>query len=163
MSIITRKHHKPDKDLTTHPTSRDVFQQLFDWDPASFFARRMPELLAGNGSAVFPPMNVAEDENTYDVSIEMPGLEEKDIRVEILGHQLVVSAERVWTQEDDQKQYHRVESRYGSMQRSVALPDDARFDIDAIDARYDKGVLHVRVPKVEPTPARRIEVKGTKS
>lgn len=166
MSILPKKRQEPTP-AVTRTTPRDLFEQLFDWgsrsfDPASYFAARMPEALRGNGAAMFPPMNVAEDQNGYDVTVELPGVEEKDIQVEVLGRQLVVTAERTWKQEDDQKQYHRVETRYGSMQRSMTLPDDAQVDLDRIDARYERGVLHVRVPKAEPTPKRRIEVKGGK-
>lgn len=149
----------------TRASAPDLFERLFDWSPRtfdlpSFFAGRMPELFRNGEGAVVPPMNISEDAKGYEVTIELPGLEEKDIEVEVLGRQLVVSAERTWKEEDEDKRYHRVESRYGSLQRSMTLPEDARVDLDAIEARYDKGVLHVHVPKAEPTPKRKIEVKG---
>lgn len=165
MSLISKKRQETGQSVAPRAYSPDPFEALVDWgtrpfDLPSFFAGRLPELFRNGGAPVFPPLNVSEDRNGYDVTIEMPGLEEKDIQVEVYGRQLVVTAERTWKHEDEQKQYHRVESHYGSMQRSVALPDDAQLDLGIIDARYAKGVLSIRVPKVEPTPKRKIEVKG---
>lgn len=165
MSLITKKRQEPAKQPLSRGTPRDLFEQLFEpemrlFEPDSLFRTTLPDLFRRSEGVLFPPMNVAEDANGYDVTVEMPGLEEDDIQVEVLGRQLVVSAERTWRKEDEEKQYHRIESRYGVMQRSMSLPEDALLDLDKVEAKYDKGVLRVRVPKAAPTPKRRIAVKG---
>lgn len=111
--------------------------------------------------AAFPPVNVAETEKNWTVSVELPGLSEKDIQVQILGQQLMISGERKWEEEKKGKEYHRVESQYGAFQRSIQLPENTKLDPDAVAATYKKGILEVTLPKVEPTPAAKIPVKAS--
>jgi HSP20 family protein len=131
----------------------DLFTRIFQDDsdgnlPAAFRA------------AAVPPVNVAESEKNWTVSFELPGLNEKDIQVQLMGKQLVVSGDRKWEEEKKGKEFYRVESQYGAFQRAVELPDNARLDPDALAAAYKKGILEVTVPKVEPTPIARIPVKA---
>jgi len=107
-----------------------------------------------------PPVNVAETEKNWTVTFELPGLSEKDIQVQLMGRQLVVSGERKWEEEKKGKEFHRVESQYGSFQRAIELPENARLQPDALSANYKKGLLEVTIPKVEPTPAAKIPVKA---
>ena len=108
-----------------------------------------------------PPINVAETDKNFSVSMELPGLNEKDIQVQVMGQQLVISGERKWEEEKKNKEFHRVESQYGSFQRAVALPENLRLDPASISATYKKGILDVTFPKVEPTPAAKIPVKAS--
>jgi HSP20 family protein len=110
--------------------------------------------------AMIPLVNVSETDKQWTVSFELPGLVEKDIQVQILGRQLVVSGERKWEEEKKGKEFHRVESRYGSFRRSIQMPDNARLEPDSVMASYKKGMLEISVPKVEPTPAAKIPVKA---
>jgi HSP20 family protein len=125
-----------------------------------FFETDIPNLPAAFTRNVIPPVDVAETEKNWTVSVQLPGLSEKDIQVQILGNQLVVSGERKWEDEKKGKEFHRVESQYGSFQRSIALPENARLDPDSIAASYKKGILEITIPKVEPTPAAKIPVKA---
>ena len=131
----------------------DLFGRFFDGDVAS----NLPTAFTRN---VMPPVDVAETEKAWTVSVQLPGLSEKDIAVQILGNQLIVSGERKWEDEKKGKEFHRVESQYGSFQRSIALPDNARLDPESIAASYKKGILEISIPKVEPTPAAKIPVKA---
>lgn len=118
--------------------------------------------LAGNGETrnLLPPVNVSENDKVMTFHFELPGLEEKDIDVQILGDQLVVKAERRFENEEKDEQWHRVEHGYGTINRSVTLPPSLRRDSKGVEATYRKGILSVTVPKVEERPAARIEVKG---
>ena len=58
----------------------------------------------------------------------------------------------------EEESFHRIERRYGAFQRSLVLPSTT--DADRIEARFDKGVLTVEVPKLEEAKPRRIEVKS---
>lgn len=107
-----------------------------------------------------PAVNVSETEKSWTVSFELPGLSEKDINVQVMGRQLVVSGERKWEEEKKGKEYHRVESQYGAFQRSVLLPENLRLDADSISATYKRGMLEVTLQKVEPTPTAKIPVKS---
>jgi len=106
-----------------------------------------------------PAMNVVEGEEDVTVSVELPGLMEEDIRVELMGHVLTVSGERKWESEkNEKKDLHQVETQYGAFERSVTLPDGLKTDPDCVTASYKKGMLEVVVPKVEPTPVSQIKV-----
>ncbi len=141
------------------PTLRQEFDDLVgrflseeDW-----LASRLPGALRGRR---FPAVDLAESTRDFCVRVELPGLEEDDIQLELVGKQLVVSGERRWKEEQQEREFHRVEMYYGPFQRSVPLPEGLDLDPDAIPASYAKGILTVRIPKLEPTPPRRIRVRA---
>lgn len=106
-----------------------------------------------------PPMNVAETEDSLLVTLEIPGLDEKDIDIELMGNQLIISGERKWKTEKKDKEYHRVESQFGSFRRSLTLPDGFCSESERIEAKYKKGMLEITIPKLAPTPTKKIEVE----
>jgi HSP20 family protein len=132
-------------------------QRFFD-DPffaASPTATHLPETFTRGH---LPPVNVAENDKEMAVTVELPGLEEKDIEVSLSGNLLTIQAERKFEDEKKDKQYHRVECQYGTFTRTLTLPDGLKRD--AVDARYKNGILTLTIPKVEPTPTARVKVKG---
>jgi HSP20 family protein len=136
----------------------DLFETMMNRFPSPELAKRLPEVFRGGP---FPAVNVAETEKDVTVSVELPGLDEKDIEVELMGNTLTISGERKWSEEKKKKDYVRMESQYGSFQRSVVLPEGLRTDPDVVTATYKKGMLEVTVPKVEPTPVAKIKVSKT--
>jgi HSP20 family protein len=91
---------------------------------------------------------ITEDE--YVLRAELPGLDpEKDVQISTMHGVLSVKAER----REEESSRHRSEFRYGSLQRSVRLPDNA--DETAIKATYRKGILEITVPLTAPPPAGR--------
>jgi HSP20 family protein len=138
-------------------TFRSEFDNLWNRFLDNDFETRMPAVF---GRTTFPPVNIAETEKSWTVSVELPGLREQDIQVQILGQQLMISGERKWEDEKKGKEYHRVESQYGAFQRSIQLPENTKLDPDAVLATYKKGILEITLPKVEPTPAAKISVKA---
>src|SRR5690349_10581682 len=121
-------------------TFRSEFDNLWSRFLDNDFETRMPAVF---GRANLPPVNVAETEKAWTVSVELPGLKEQDIQVQILGQQLMISGERKWEDEKKGKEYHRVESQYGAFQRSIQLPENTRLDADAVAATYKKGILEI--------------------
>ncbi|MSR63416.1 MAG: Hsp20/alpha crystallin family protein [Planctomycetes bacterium] len=142
------------RDLTPYRSEFDEFFERF-LDPQ--WERSLPSAMRG---ASLPPVDVAETEKAWSFSFELPGLRESDIQVQLLGHQLVVSGERKWEEEKKEKEFHRVESRYGAFQRSLELPENARLEADELVASYKKGILEITVPKTEPTLAVKIPVQA---
>jgi HSP20 family protein len=120
---------------------------------------RLPEVFQ-RGSA--PALNLADTTREFVVTVELPGVSEKDISVQIVGQQLVISGERKWEDEKKDKEYYRVESQYGAFRRAVPLPEGLNTDADAVRAKLEKGVLEVRIPKVEPKAAASIKVQAPK-
>jgi HSP20 family molecular chaperone IbpA len=99
------------------------------------------------------------DDGTYMIRAELPGVDpEKDVEVTVDAGTLTIRAER----REESKQDRHSEFRYGSLTRSVPLPDGA--DVDKITAKYDKGILEVTVPVPEQAKAgpRQISVSRQK-
>lgn len=105
-----------------------------------------------------PPMNLAETESNYEVTVDLPGLKADDVRVEFREGQLIISGERKSEPETAGKKFHRVERSYGSFRRTITLPGDV--DEDRIDAEFHDGVLLVTLPKSIEQKGRQIHVRG---
>ncbi|HUI19502.1 MAG TPA: Hsp20/alpha crystallin family protein [Methylocella sp.] len=102
----------------------------------------LPSLNVGAG---VPVINVAETKDAFEVTAEVPGVEEKDINVSLDGNQLVISGEKKEETKKDEKDWHVEERRYGSFYRSMSLPFEP--EEGAVEAHMDKGVLHVNIKK----------------
>jgi HSP20 family protein len=160
MSLLTPFKHRGE----IEPTGKeweDFWQRAFDWegDPFQQLKSWFPKVWERGG---VPRLNFGEDDGNYTLALELPGLDEKDIKLQLIGNQLIISGERKWESEKKAKEYHRVECQYGSFRRAVTLPQSAKTDPDAIQARYDKGMLEITIPKVAPTPTVEIPVKPGK-
>ncbi|SON56341.1 Spore protein SP21 [Hartmannibacter diazotrophicus] len=94
---------------------------------------------------VAPAMDLVEKDGGYEISAELPGIDEKNIEVKIAGGLLTIKGEKTEEKEKKDKEYHMSERRYGSFQRSFKLPEGV--DADAIKADISKGVLTVKMPK----------------
>lgn len=131
----------------------------FDFDIDRFFsdwplspARQEPRMWA-------PAVDVYEDENKIVVKADLPDMDEKALDIHVEDGMLTVKGERHFEDETKDKNFHRVERRYGSFARSFALPEGV--DQDKISAAYNKGVLEVTVPKThKPKNARTIKVNS---
>lgn len=147
--------------LTTQRRTFPLFAKPF----SSFFDRFIEEPLFTQGQlpeaiekTTWTPVNISENEKAFTVALEVPGMDEKDISVQVMGNQLVISGEKKFEQEKKEKDWHRVEFQYGSFQRSINLPSNLRTE--SIEAVYKKGVLTLTIPKVEPTPATKVKVRA---
>lgn len=106
----------------------------------------------------FPAVNVAETEKEVTVDAEMPGIEAKDVEITLEDGMLVITGEKKFEEEKKKDNYRRIERSYGKFTRSVPLP--AKVDEQGVSARFEKGVLHVRLPKAEPAkPAQKIKIE----
>jgi len=115
----------------------------------------------GNGGAVssmMPTMDVAETDKEIEITAELPGLEEKDVQINVADGILTIRGEKKAEKEQKDKNYRLVERSYGSFERSMQLPDGV--DLDAIKATIDKGVLKVTVPKPAAKQVKKVEVKA---
>lgn len=109
-------------------------------------------------SAWAPACDVVEDAGSVKIVAELPGVKPEEVKVSIENNTLTIRGEKQQVTEDDKAgQVHRYERRYGSFERTFALP--STVDAEKIDARYDNGVLTVELPKVERARPRQIAVK----
>jgi HSP20 family protein len=140
----------------------DPFGSLFSEVQRTFedFSRRSP--LAGVGTGTLAPkIDVAESKDAIDLTAELPGVDEKDVDVTLTNGVLTIRGEKK-TQRDEKdkdKNWHVVERSYGSFSRTISLPFDP--DPAKVDAKFDKGVLHVHLPKPVEVAKRqqKIEIK----
>jgi HSP20 family protein len=107
-----------------------------------------------------PVVDVVESEKAFEITAELPGMDEKDIEVKVVDGSLSIKGEKQEEKEEKKKEYYLRERRFGSFERSFELPDSV--DADKIEAAFKKGVLTVTLPKKAEaqTPAKKIEVKA---
>ena len=107
-------------------------------------------------STFAPAVDVYEDEHNITLSIEVPGIEEKDIDVRVENSTLTVHGERKFEKEQKEENFRRVERQYGSFTRSFTLPNTV--DTESIQANYDKGVLKIQLAKKAEAKPKQIKV-----
>jgi len=105
-----------------------------------------------------PRADVAETENEYEVTVDLPGVKPEELTVEYKGNELWITGERKQEKEEKGKTFHRVEKRYGRFERAITLAGPV--DEGKVSAEYHDGVLCVTVPKAEQARPKRIEVKA---
>jgi HSP20 family protein len=90
-------------------------------------------------------VDIAEKDKGYEITAELPGMEESDIDVKYADGVLTIKGEKKEEKEEKKKDYYLSERRYGSFQRSFQVPENVAAD--KIDAKFANGVLTVRLPK----------------
>ena len=139
------------------------------WDPFRGFQREINSLFddfladfpvisqqheEGLAPSVFiPKIDVSESDNEMKISAELPGMDEKDISVEIENDSVTIRGERKENKEDKGKNWYRREQSYGSFSRLIPLPSGVEGE--KARAKFKKGVLNISVPKKEDEQAKR--------
>jgi HSP20 family protein len=104
-----------------------------------------------------PSVDIYETPAEVVVQAELPGVKREDIQIELTDDRLTLRGKKERSQEAENATYHLLERNYGEFERSFVL--NVPVDIDKAEASYRDGVLTIRLPKVEPKRAKRIEVK----
>jgi HSP20 family protein len=163
MSLIPWKS----KDETTSPMTtmersmvrlRDEVDSLFD----RFLGGRWGIGEDDRGFMSWPTSlraDLAESENEVTVTMELPGVDPKDLEINVVGDALSIRGEKRQEQESKERNYYHVERQFGSFQRSIPLP--ASVDPEQVDADFRNGVLTVRLAKRPDARPKRIPVKTT--
>jgi len=112
----------------------------------------------GEWAGFAPRTNVAETENEYEVSLDLPGIKPEQVNIEFHDSMLKISGQQQEEKEENGKKFHRVERFSGSFQRAISIPDSV--DVDKISADYKDGVLTVTLPKSETVKPKQIKVRG---
>jgi HSP20 family protein len=102
-----------------------------------------------------PAVDIVERDKAYEITAELPGMDEKNIEVKLANGGLTIKGEKQAEREEKKKDYYLHERHYGSFQRAFRLPDGV--DTDKIEANFKKGVLTVTLPKT--TEAQKKETK----
>ena len=118
-----------------------------------------PHGIFREGSFFTPALNVIEDETHYGISAELPGLTIDDIELSVEDDILILKGEKKFESDVKEKNYHRIECKYGSFQRSLRLPIGAK--LSDIKAEFENGVLKIEIQK-EEKKTQKIDIKAKK-
>ena len=131
--------------------------ELFRWNPFTAMGRVMEEmermmgtrsLLENGGTPSWAPaIEISRNNGDLEIRADLPGLKPEDVKVEITADALVLEGERKFEHEEKKDGVYRTERQYGHFYRSIPLPDGA--DVENAQARFENGVLAVKVPVAE--------------
>jgi HSP20 family protein len=108
-----------------------------------------------------PPVDIIEDEQKLTFKVEVPGIEEKDIKVEVENNVLTVRGERKLEKDIKEENFRRMERHYGAFTRSFTLPSSV--DAEKIEANYTNGLLAIQMPKRAEAKPKQIKVNVSKT
>ena len=108
-------------------------------------------------AAFVPPVDVYEDEHKIVLKLEVPGLKQEDLDIQVENNTLTVKGERKFEKEEKEENFHRIERRYGSFYRSFGLPNTV--NAEAVKASYDAGVLRIELEKRAEAKPKQIKVQ----
>jgi HSP20 family protein len=154
----TKEQEAPKAVTTTRPRRLglpDLFEEM-----DRFWETFMPAWrLRSAGQRVMPALDVFEKEGKLHINAELPGLQDRDIEIEVTDDVLTISGEKRDEREVKEDNFYRSERSYGSFRRQVALPPGV--DTDNVEATFKEGVLQIAMPiKAATTSARKIEVRA---
>jgi len=112
--------------------------------------------LASEAGQWVPTVDIRETDDALLVQAELPGIEKKNVRLEVKNGMLTISGERRYEKDVKEENVHRVERAYGKFSRSFSLPTNV--DADKVDATMKDGVLEVRLPKRESAKPKAIAI-----
>jgi HSP20 family protein len=107
-------------------------------------------------TAWVPPVDIYETKDAIVVKAELPGIDQKDIEVQVHDNILTIRGERKFESDVKRENFHRIERAYGTFQRSFSIPNTIRQD--QVKARFHNGVLEITLPKMEEAKPRQIKV-----
>jgi len=104
-----------------------------------------------------PAVDIRETDDALLVQAELPGIDKKDVKLEVKDSVLTISGERSYAKDVKEENVHRIERSYGRFVRSFSLPSNV--DTDRVDASMKNGILEIRLPKKESAKPKAITVK----
>ena len=124
----------------------------------TFFDTPTTGAVSGNGVRRWmPPMDLVETDEHFILRADLPGMSEADVNIEVEDRTLTLSGERKAEHESNGEGYYRLERATGSFARSLTLPEGV--DAEQIAARFENGVLEVRIPKPEERKPRKVAIQ----
>jgi len=148
MKIIKRNQENPVARREFRDAFADLYNRFFDDE---FFST---DLLKSGWN---PKIDVYEKDQNVIVKADIPGIDEKNLNVDLEANVLTVSGTKEEEHETKEKNYQRVERSYGSFCRSISLPEG--IEADKVTADYKKGVLTVTIPRSKESETKKISVK----
>ncbi len=145
---LQRQHTRGDADpFRLFADMEKFFSSGLEENLWSSFNRNLPTTPLTDPGLLRPYIDIAANSSEYMITVEIPGVNEKDISLEISEDTLVIKGEKKQTHEERKRNFYRVERSYGSFQRLLSLPQDA--DREHIEAAFKNGVLNISIPRKE--------------
>ncbi|HXQ37951.1 MAG TPA: Hsp20/alpha crystallin family protein [Anaerolineales bacterium] len=107
-------------------------------------------------SAFVPPVDIYEDDHKIVLKLEVPGMKQDDLDIQLENNTLTVRGERKFEKEEKEENFHRIERRYGSFYRAFTIPNTV--NPDSVKADYDAGVLRIQLEKRAEAKPKQIKV-----
>ena len=136
----------------TRPNDSNMMSKRFSDIMDEFFN----DAVKSRRDSFVPSIDISETEDQFLISAELPGMKKEDITINLENSRLSISGKRTFEKEDKGKKYHRVETSYGSFERSFQLPDNV--DEESISASYENGLLNISIQKNEQEVKKQIEI-----
>ncbi|WP_163576975.1 Hsp20/alpha crystallin family protein [Halomonas faecis] len=136
-----------------------MHQELDRWMDNAMRQFGMPSLEGRFGdmqTLLRPQLDIAEREQEYVITVEVPGVDEKDVKLTLDDQRLIIEGEKRQESTTEEDRYQRVERSYGSFRRMLDLPADAKAE--DIKASFANGVLTVTVPRSGEVRSSRREI-----
>jgi len=124
--------------------------------PLSFLTPRLHGAETEEFETVLPPVDIHDEGNELVLKADLPGLEKKDVDINITNNILTISGERKKEEKVEKGGYYTYERTHGSFYRRFELP--VGIDVDKIKAHMENGVLEVRLPKTERLEGKKISI-----
>jgi HSP20 family protein len=104
-----------------------------------------------------PPVDIYEDADRLVLKLEVPGIPQKDLEINLENQTLTIKGERKLVEDEKEENFHRIERRYGSFVRSFTLP--ATIETDSAQANYENGVLSITLQKKEAAKPKQLPIE----
>ena len=137
------RYSRPSKNVTSKNFS-DIMDEFFN------------DVVNERRDNFVPSIDISETDDQFQISAELPGMNKDNIDINLENGRLAISGERSFENEEKGKTYHRVETKYGSFERSFQLPDNV--DEESISATYENGLLNITIQKSESKVKKQIEI-----
>jgi len=162
MAKLMRRNEKSQpEDLGTWDPLRGTLSRM---DPFRMVREMFQDPFGGMGligtESVFRPnLDVTETNDAFVINVDLPGVEDDNIEVQVMGNRLTVSGRREAEETREGDRYVAIERAYGAFTRSFVLPDSA--DLDHVEAQLRNGVLEIKVPKRGEMKGRKVAIQGS--
>ncbi|MFP4098944.1 MAG: Hsp20/alpha crystallin family protein [Alphaproteobacteria bacterium] len=142
----------------SHKNTQDMWQNMQN-QMGEMFEAMQKNMPAWSKKFIKPDINIRETEKLYEITAEIPGVDENNITLEITDHSLILKGEKKAEHEEESQkdgEFHMIERSYGSFKRILNLPDDIKPE--SAEASFDKGVLNIKLER-EPASENRRKIK----
>ncbi len=160
MLKLIKRRNTPQTPALDRPWGSPSMSSLLDWDPFQDFFGADPFRVARAdiGQDLFPALELKETPTSFEMKMDVPGVKEPDLDVNLSGNRLTISGKRDAEKKEENETYHSYERRFGSFTRVVNLPEDVA--IDKISASLKEGVLNISIPKLPEARPQKINVSA---